>query len=299
MVQGPGSFQPGMNIFLGYRFQNGWSVDLEWIHLAEARYIASAGVTPENFNLGNLLQNTFLYAPVVNIPIQFAGNPASVIVNGVPAFGSTFGIWNAASAMTEQFIQRFEQVTLNNRIPVWETENYRAYGTFGPRAIILWEEYEWRTVQNDTAGQATADTSANYSNITSNRLYGVYGGTGHDWYLGSTPIGAFSIDLNINAGLYLDFVKERAGYVLDSKSVGDNRAVNTYSLCPGLDGKLAGVWYPWEAIQVRVGYSFMALFNTYASPRPVDFNFGTINPGYTAGINRLFQGFDVGICFVF
>jgi hypothetical protein len=299
MVQGPGSYQPGMNIFLGYRFKNGWSVDLEWVHLAESRYVASAGATGNQFVVGPNGENTFLFAPVVNFPIQFAGQPANVLVNGVPAFGSTFGIWNAASEMQIQFIQRFEQVTLNNRIPVWETDNYRAYGTFGPRAIVMWEEFEWRTVSRDTAGQAAADTTANYSNITSNRLYGAYLGTGHDWYLGSTPVGAFAIDLNINGAFYLDFVKERAGYELGDKSIANNRAVNTYSVCPGIDGKLAGIWYPWEAIQIRVGYSFMALFNTYASPRPIDFNFGTINPAWTGGINRLFHGIDAGIAFVF
>jgi hypothetical protein len=299
MVSGPGSFQPGMNIFVGYRFKNGWSVDVEWVHLAESRYVASAGATGNQFVLGPNLENTFLFAPVVNFPIQFAGNPANVVVNGQPAFGSTFGIWNAASEMQIQFLQRFEQVQINSRIPVWETEKYRAYGTFGPRAIMLWEEFEWRTVDRDTANQAAADTTANYSNITSNRLYGAYLGSGHDWYLGSTPIGAFAIDLNINGALYLDFVKERAGYQLGDRSVGNNRSVNTYSVVPGIDGKLAGVWYPWEAIQIRLGYSFMALFNTYASPRPIDFNFGTINPAYSGGINRLIHGLDIGIAFVF
>jgi hypothetical protein len=299
MVQGPGSFQPGMNIFIGYRFKNGWSVDLEWIHLAESRQVASAGVTGNQFVLGNNLENTFLFAPVVNFPIQYAGNPANVIVNGQPAFGSTFGIWNGASEMQIQFIQRYEQVQLNSRIPVWETENYRAYGTFGPRAIVMWEEFGWRTVDRDTAGQAAADTTANYTNITSNRLYGAYVGTGHDWYLGGSPIGGFAIDLNINGALYLDFVKERASYELGDKSNANHRSVNTYSVVPGIDGKIAAMWYPWEAISLRLGYSFIALFNTYASPRPIDFNFGTINPAYTGGINRLIHGIDVGIMFVF
>jgi hypothetical protein len=201
--------------------------------------------------------------------------------------------------MTIQFIQRFELFQLNARIPVWETETYRAYGTFGPRAIIMWEEFTWRTVQNDVVGQSAADTSAYYTNITSNRLYGAYVGSGHDWYLGSTPIGAFSVDLNLNAGLYLDFVKGRAGYELGDKSEAARRSRNFDSLVPGLDGKLGLMWYPWEAIQLRVGYNFMALFNTMASPRPIDFNFGTIDPQWDHGINRLIHGWDVGLAFVF
>jgi hypothetical protein len=299
MVQGQGTFQPGLNIFLGYRFSNGVSVDFEWVHLAESRYTAGAGLIANNYVLGQNQENTFLFSPVVNFPIQYAGQPANVLVNGVPAFGSTFGIWNAASEMQIQFIQRYEQFQLNARIPVWQTDNYRAYGVFGPRALIMWEEFTWRTVSRDTAGQAAADTTAYYTNITSNRLYGAYVGSGHDWYLGSTPIGAFSVDLNIDGALYLDFVKGRAGYELGDKSNAARRSLNTYSVVPGVDGKIAAMWYPWEAISLRLGYSFMALFNTYASPRPIDFNFGTVNPAYVGGINRLIHGIDVGIMFVF
>src|SRR5262249_10222700 len=154
----------------------------------------------------------------------------------------------------------------------------------GPRAIIMWERFSWRTVQRDVVGQATADTTAYYDNITSNRLYGAYCGGGCDWYLGSSPIGAFSVDLSLNGGLYLDFVKGRAQYELGDKSEAAHRARNFYSLVPGLDGKLGLMWYPYEAIQFRVGYNFMALFNTMASPRPIDFNYGTLDPEWSHGI---------------
>ncbi len=303
-TQGAGNdYQPGLDIFIGYRFQNGVSVDLEWWHLTEARYSASAGPVggplPAGFNFGTLSQNTFLFAPVYNWPLSFSGNFASVLVNGVPAVGATAGIWNAASEMTEQFIQRFEMVQLNTRVPFWETENYRGYGTFGPRAIIMWEEYQWRTVQDDVVGQSAASTSAIYSNVASNRLYGAYCGSGHDWYLGSSPIGAFAIDFQINGALYMDFVKGRFEYELGDKSEAAHRAVDAYSVCPGFDGKIGLMWYPWEAIQLRVGYDFMALFNTYASPRPIDFDYGTINPAFNAGITRWIQGWDIGIALVF
>jgi hypothetical protein len=305
MVQGSGSYQPGLDLFMGYRFQNGVSVALEWIHLQESRYAASAGPIGPNFgagvpNVGNLQENTFLFAPVSNWPLAYSGNFASVLVGGLPAVGATPGIWNAATEMTEQFLQRFELIQLNVRVPFWETSSgYRAYGTFGPRAFIMWEEYLWRTVQRDVVGQASADTSAQYTNITSNRLYGAYCGSGHDWYLYSSPVGAFAIDLQINGGLYMDFVKERAGYELGDKSTAAHRATNTYSVVPGFDGKIGLMWYPWEAIQVRFGYNFFGLFNTYASPRPIDFNFGTINPEYSSGHWRWIHGLDAGIAFVF
>jgi hypothetical protein len=298
-VQGPGSFQPGLNLFVGYRFENGCTLNLEWWHLEEARYAASAGLLGGERDVGPNLANTFLFSPVVNFPLAYAGNFASVLVNGVPAAGATFGIWNAASNMTEQFIQRFELFQLNTRVPIWETESgYRAYGLFGPRAIILWEEFWWRTVQADVLGRSTNATTANYTNIASNRLYGAYIGSGHECYLGSSHVGAFSIDFNINGGLYLDFVKERAGYELGDKSTAAHRSRNTWSLVPGFDGKLGLIWYPYEAIQLRVGYNFMALFNTIASPRPIDFNMGTVDPGYSS-YSRLFQGLDVGLALVF
>jgi hypothetical protein len=298
-VQGNGSYQPGMNLFLGYRFQNGISVSLDWWHLSESRYLGAAGPVESDGNPGFKTQNTFLYSGVFNFPNSYAGAFASVLVNGVPAVGGTYGIWNAASEMTEQFIQRFEMFQLNTRVPFWETENYRAYGVVGPRAYILWEEYVWRTVQRDVTGFAVASTTAQYTNITSNRLYGAYCGTGHDFYLHSGRFGAWALDLQLNGGLYLDFVKERAGYELGDKSESAHRAANTYSLVPGIDGKLGLMWYPWEAIQVRIGYSFMALFNTYASPRPIDFDYGRINPAYNDGINRLFHGWDIGLALVF
>src|SRR5437763_1739331 len=97
----------------------------------------------------------------------------------------------------------------------------------------------------------------------------------------------------------MDFVKGRARYELGDKSEAATRARNFVTMAPGVEGKLGLMWYPWEAIQVRVGYNFLALFNTVASPRPVDFNFGTIDPGFDAGINRLMHGIDIGIGFVF
>jgi hypothetical protein len=298
MVNGAGNFQPGMNIGIGYRFKNGISVTVEWMHLAESRYAATAGLLPGNFLPGQNLADTFLFAPVSNFPASFGGNPANVVINGSQAFGSTFGIWNAASNMEIQFIQRFEQVQITQRIPIWETECYRAYGIVGPRAIVMWEKFEWRTVDTDTLGQATADTTALYNNIVSNRLYGVFVGSGHDWYLHSGRCGAFAVDLSLCGALYMDFVKGRARYELGDKSEAATRSRRLLEAVPGVDGKLGLCWYPWEAIQVRLGYSFMALFNTVASPRPIDFNFGTIDPPFNGGISRLLHGVDVGIGFI-
>ena len=36
------------------------------------------------------------------------------------------------------------------------------------------------------------------------KMYGAHFGCGQDWYLGSTPIGAFAFNLDIEGGLYVD-----------------------------------------------------------------------------------------------
>ena len=58
------------------------------------------------------------------------------------------------------------------------------------------------------------------------------------------------------------------------------------------------IWFPWEAIQFKVGYDFFAFFNTYASPTPIDFNYGTIDPTWSP-VNRLLHGvtFSIGVVF--
>jgi hypothetical protein len=300
MLRGPGTWQPGTNTFFGWRFANGVAVEIGWWHLQMSRYTATAGVIPPSLNFGTFNENTFLFSPVTNFPIFYGGNNANILISGGPANGATFGIWNAASEEEISFRQRFELVQLNARLPIWDGDRYRAYGVFGPRAIIMWEEFAWRTVDRDAlTGIALNDTTAIYNNISSNRLYGFYCGSGHDWYLGSTPIGGFSVDLSFAGGLYWDFVKGRARYELGDKSSAATRSRNMSTIVPEVEGKIGLVWYPWEAIQVRFGYNFMALFNTVGSRYPVDFNFGTLDPRWDTGITRLLQGADFGIAFVF
>ena len=295
-LRGPGTFQPGSRLFFGWRFLHGVSVSLDWWHLADARYSASASLFPGNFNLGPQLQDTFITAPVFNFPVDFAGTRN--LPDNLGTFGTTFGVWNAASQMQIDFIQRFDLFQVNARIPVWETQDYRSYGLFGPRIVALWERFRWRTVDMDAIGQSNDATTAIYSNVTSNRLYGFHAGGGQDWYLGSTPIGAFSCELDLEGGLYIDFAKGRARYELGDQSVGSRRSRNMTSLVPAVEGRLGLKWYPWEAIQLGVGYNGMAYFNTWGSRRPIDFNYGTTNPKWES-VHRWIHGLDLGITFVF
>jgi hypothetical protein len=301
-LRGPSTWQPGWNFTLGWRFESGVSVAASWIHLNEARYAVSAGPIPPGFAVGGLLEDTFLFAPVTNFSPHYAGPrdlPLSIPPSPLdPTSGALYGIWNGAENMSIEFLQRYEQVDITVRIPVWQTDCFRSYCLVGPRAIIMWERFKWRTVDLDSAGNGTDANNAEYSNVVSNRLYGVYFGCGSEWYLGANGAGGWATSLDLGGSFYGDWVKGRAKYERGDHVTSASRKRNFFRPAGGVEAKGSLWWYPWEAIQVRVGYNFMALFNTMASPRPIDFNMGIIDPEYR-GVSRLLHGFDIGIGFVF
>lgn len=294
-LRGPTTFTPGFNLTAGYRFNDGVTLQASWYHLSEARYTTSASILPANFRVGDFLENTFISSPVVNLPPAFAGNDRNT---NLGAIGATTGIFNAASIMQLEFKQRFEMVDLIARVPITETGDFRTYGLFGPRAIILWERFKWRSVDMDPAGESNPSTSAVYTNVTSNRLYGLFLGSGNEFRLGDSRIGTLSAFCDIGVSAYADFVKGRAKYALEDDTFAIKRSRNTWAASYGLDAKVGVNWYIYEAIQLRLGYSLIGLVNTVASRRPVDFNAGTIDPGYDRNVFRHFHGIDAGVAFV-
>jgi hypothetical protein len=184
------------------------------------------------------------------------------------------------------------------RIPIWQTDTYRGYGLFGPRGATLYDQFKWRTVDADFQGFSNNGTIADYRNTTSNRLYGLGLGWGHELYLGDTPVGAFSVSAEALASLYMDFVKGRAGYELADRTTEATRKRNLAAVVPSVDGRVSIHWFPWEAIEIQVGYDFFAFFNTYASPQPIDFNYGAIDPNWSP-TTRLLHGVRFGIGVVF
>jgi hypothetical protein len=302
---GPTTYEPGFTFNLGWRFKDGSTIGLSWWHIASAKYSATASLIPRNFVLGPTNADSFLFSPVFNFPIQYGGPDVDVFAQapgratGTPTSGITFGIWNAASLETIDFTQRFDQVDLGGRIPVYDTECWRTYALLGFRAAILWERFNWRTVDADNNGIATNTDVATYYNVVSNRLYGLHCGCGNEWWLGNTPLGGLSVILDVDGALLVDIIKERAGYELGDKSTTARRSRNEYSFAPEVDATLGFMWYPTQAVQVRVGYDVMAFFNTAASPEPIDFNFGAIDPTWTRGVTRFFDGFRAGIEIVF
>jgi hypothetical protein len=297
-VGGPASFQPGFSVIFGWRFKSGVALEVNWWHLQDVKYSATASLIPPNFNVGANLADTFLFSPVSNFPVDYAG-PAKDVNAGNN--GATFGIWNAASLMQLTFFQRFDKVDIGGRFPVQEAECWRTYALFGLRAVTLWERLKWRTVDANFQGVAIPTDVADYSNVISQRLYGLHFGCGDEWYLGSNPFGALSIIVEADAAVLLDFIKLRARYQLadhfSSTMATHNR--NKYNLVPEASGNVGFMWYPTQAIQVKLTWDVMAFFNTEASPAPIDFNMGAIDPRYINGFTRIINGVRFGISFVF
>lgn len=294
-LTGPSTYQPGWDLFIGWRFQGGVVVELGWKHLVQARFSASAGLLSPSFNTGFALENTFLFAPVVNFPAQYAGNAQNFPQGFV---GTTFGIWNAASLMEMTYTQRFDTYEIKARVPILDTYDYRTYGIFGPRIAWIWDNFRWRTVDADQTGNAGPDTTAIYNNMVSNRMYGVHFGVGHDWWLGSTPVGGFAFTCEVEGAMYINLVKTNAKYALADRSISSGRSRRLNTLVPGAEGRFGFWWYPWEAISFQFGYDVMTFFNTIASHRPVDFNLGTVDPEYLHQPMRWFYGLRAGINFV-
>jgi hypothetical protein len=296
-VAGSGVYQPGYNLFIGYRFQGGIAVEISWKHFQAANYEASASILPPNtFNAGPFLANTFLFAPVSNFSNDWAGNDVNVLGGHV---GSTFGIWNAASYMQINLTQSIDVYQINVRVPIWDTDNYRAYGLIGPRIAVLQDKFAWLTIDSDVNGNSTPDTQATYTNTVTNSMYGVHFGFGHEWFLGSTPAGAFAFTLEFEGALYADFVKGSFDWDRGDGLVSKGRVVNQSAFVPGVEARIGLDWYPWEAIKIHLGYEAMTFFNTMASRNPIDFNMGSLNPELNNVFFRWIYGMSFGITFSF
>ena len=293
MVDGPRSWQPGFRVGLGWRFRDGSTVELSWMHLTKTLYSAVATLVPPGGpRLGNA-SDTFLFSGVSNFPADFAG-PANDIDQGNP--GATFGIWNAADLMTIDFVQRNEFVDITYRHSVYETEDHRFYGMIGPSFAWFWERFKWRTADFDNTGVAIPADTAIYSNTVSNRMYGVKVGCGHERYLGH----GFAVSLDIYGGAYLDVVKKRVKFERGDRNAGPERkrSRTDFTVAGMLQGNVNLHWYPIEGVQMRLGYDVMTFFNTIASPRPVDFDYSAVNPRFEH-VFRILDGLQLGVGLVF
>jgi hypothetical protein len=313
-VSGPTTYQPGFHIGGGWRFGDGSALTFDWTYVAEAKYSATAdGASSRPFqDFGPQLESSFLSSFVFNFPTQFAGPPGKIVIHNpavpaippfITAFGAVYGIWNGAQTMTESFVQRTQQIEATYRMPFYQTECYRISGLVGPRFFWIWEKYQWTTTDNGitTIGTVQVDQGTQpdwvgiYQNIISNRMYGIHCGCSQEWYIGK----GFAAMLDLQVAGFLDVVRERAQY---SNAVRDGierrRTVTTYTMVPEFQATPYIMWYPWEGVQLRFGWDFFCFFNTVYSPRPIDFNYSSVDPNYERAF-RFFDGLQASIAFVF
>src|SRR5262249_18004012 len=150
------------------------TLSVGFFYLWEAKYAAAATLAAPNLAVGRDQADSFLWAPVYNFPPEFAGPNFKVTPTGTVNPFAIYGIWNGATDMSLEFVQRAEQIQATFRVPVFETATYRLSGLVGPRFFWIWERFRWRTVDTDFSGLQSPSWTAIYTNEVSNRMYGVF-----------------------------------------------------------------------------------------------------------------------------
>ena len=303
------SYSPAVNFGIGYKTDDGTSITARFMALSPRDYNASATQATQYARSRPDLADTYLTAGVFNFGPQYAG-PArktayegSTVVN--PHFDANgnvvirdtlgdrlfYGIWNGAGTMTITYRQNYQEAEIGARVPLFQTEQSRIYALAGGRFNWFYEKFAWRTTSFDVNGGTNARDQALYTNVLSQRMYGPYGGVGHDVYLGSR----FALSTDLTGALLLDVVKERAKYKLADNSTSAKQSVNELRLVPSAGANLNLWWYPIQGVQVRVGYSINTWFNTKNMAEPVGFDLGAIDPGYGNQAFRYLHGVNFGV----
>jgi hypothetical protein len=317
-LTGQDSYQPGFRVGVGWKFWDDSAITLSYLRLTEASY--RAGVTGNNTNRANgvagpnafpdpTLASTFLFAPVFNYPPQFNGPPFKVIpVNGLNgrevglvSSQAVSGIWNGATIMTLQFIQRYQEWDMTYRQVLCETETMRVNALVGPRFVWIWDAFRWNTTAfgTDLAGNLSAgpEDIGVYTTLTSNRMYGLHAGCQYECYIGH----GFALTAEGQTAIYANAVHEEARYETAAKFYGfpeNKRSKRAWDFVPELQADLGLMWYPWEFIQMSLGYQGMVFFNTRSTKRPIDFDYSNVAPNWVS-TTRFFDGFRIGLAIQF
>jgi hypothetical protein len=302
-VRGPTDFQPGFKAEIGYKFTDGSTVTVSWLNLTENTQHADATFAAPHFLVGQDFADSFLFSPVANFPNEFAG-PSNKILSDVGRVGGSAapGIWNGASIETEDFTQRFNQWDALYRAPIFETENYRVSCQVGVRLTSVWEKYKWTATDLDVTGNSDPSFAAVYTNVVSNRLYGLHAACVQECYLGH----GFAADLTLAGTMYADSIKTQVKYSLMRGAFGadhpgpvSKRSRHRWEPSPEGEVKVGMMWYPIEGVQIHAGYDVQGLFNTMSTDEPIDFNYGTVDPHFTTSKVRFLDGLDLGIALIF
>jgi hypothetical protein len=297
-VTGPNDYQPGFAFTLGYKFADGSAWEFKYMYITEVNLHASATQVPAGFAVGQNFENSFLFSNVFGFPNDYNGPSQKLATDTGTSGSSAPGIWNGASIMTEQFLQRTQMYEMTYRQPIFETETYRLSGIVGPRFVWIWERYKWTAADIDLTTNASGPQfEAQYNNIVSNRLYGAHAGFQQECYLGH----GFATICTIQGGAFVDTAKTEAIYELARGAVGPGSKRALHYWLPSLEAQATvGIsWFPIEGVELRAGYDFQAFFNTESSPNPIDFNYGAVNPQYISSTVRFLDGLNIGLAFNF
>jgi hypothetical protein len=286
------TFQPGYQVELGYKFEDGTRIYGSFLQLFDAHYSSGATLVPPFFRSRPDLADTFLVSGVSNFTPQFAGPSQKTAFDTQPGNGgfNTYGIWNGAQTMDIKFTARYQQAEIGARIPMFQTDYSRVYGLAAGRFAWFFERFAWRAQDFDVNGNSGAIYAADYSNTLSQRMYGPVIGCGHEIFLANQ----FSLSTDLTVGALLNVIKERAKYELEDKSTESKWGNNEYSIVPNANANINLWWYPIEGVQIRVGYQAMTYFNTRRMQDPIGFNFDNIDPRYDVQWFRIIHGVNVG-----
>ena len=291
---------PAFNIGIGYKTDDGTSVTARFLAFSPKSYNAAATLVPEGFQSDRQLADTYLNSPVFNFSPRYAGPARKTAAEGTPIPGGNgelfgdrlfYGIWNGAGSEVITYKSNYQEAEIGVRVPLFQTEHSRIYALAGGRFNWFFERFTWYTTAFDVDGGTNNSFIAKYTNDLSQRLYGPYGGVGHDIYLGSR----FALSTDLTGALLLGVIKERAKYKLGDNSISSKRSVNDLRIVPSAGANLNLWWYPIQGVQVRVGYSANTFFNTKNIEEPVGFNMGAIDPAYGDHQFRIIHGANFGV----
>jgi len=314
------TFTPGMRLTLGYGLGGGDTISFSYMHLFQAKYSAVASLAPPFSGQSPTdPAETFLTSAVFNFPSQLSGPlfrrsadfiPISTIdangnISAGVGPGSSYGIFNGASVMEISLIQRFNAFDITYRTTAIESEYGRSYVTAGGRSAWIFERFTWRTttfgVDRDpiSVDAQTTSESVKYTNTLSQHLYGPFLGLGHDLYLGN----GFSAEVDCSAAMLVNIAKKRAKYQLQQPigelGIQNKRTANELGFVPNANLAVNMAWRPKPFIEAKIGYNIWTYYNTLYMAKPIDFNYGSLDPGYDNRFIRLYHGLNIGLALTF
>jgi len=313
-------YSPGVNLGVGWKFDDGSVVTARIMHVSGQTFAASASLATPFARSRTDLSDTFLLADVFNFPPQFAGPRRKTAFEGtrvgdildifgniafnqgIPlAIGRTvpdgafYGIWNGASVMTIAYETDYTEAEIGGRVPLFESSSSKIYGLGGMRYHHFMERFRWTSQSFAVDGNSGPQDFADYTNKLSQRLYGPYAGCAHDVFLGNK----FSLSAEMTGGVFANVIRRSAKYELGNETIQNKRSTNELGLSATGGASASLWWYPTKGVQVRAGYQANTFWNTERMRDPIAFNYGALDPVYGTQYFRIIHGLQFGFSLFF